>query len=472
MLLRTFMDPKLAQYAYLVGCQATGEAVVIDPARDIEPYLQSVESAGLRLVGAVETHIHADFLSGARELAARTGATLFLSGAGSESWRYRYADGYPSRILRDGDRFTVGRVGLQALFTPGHTPEHLSYLLTDHATTDRPMGLFSGDFVFVGDVGRPDLLERAAGMSDTARASARDVFASLDRFRALEDHLQVWPAHGAGSACGKDLGAVPSSTVGYERRTNWALQATDVTAFVTELLDGQPEPPRYFATMKARNRDGPDVLGGVRVPPHLPHGVLADVVAQGRTVVDTRPAAAFATTHIAGTLNLPMDDDFPTWAGWLLRYDEPLYLIVSRDAVEEAAHDLHSIGLDNASGFFDASVVEAWESEGRPIARYRVASPKEVAPAVLDGRALLLDVRAETERRESRVPGSEHVMLGYLPDHVDDLPRDRPVVVHCAVGSRSAIAAALLQSRGVTNVVNLLGGIEAWQRAGLPVETT
>jgi hydroxyacylglutathione hydrolase len=223
MLLRYFYDQKLAQASYFVGCQATGEALVIDPARHVEPYLATAEAEGMRLVAAAETHIHADFVSGARELAERTGATLYLSDAGDQDWKYLYADQYRHVPLRDGDTFCVGNIHFEVWHTPGHTPEHISFLMTDTAGANRPMGLFSGDFVFAGDVGRPDLLEKAAGIANTAETGARQMFHSLQRFKGLPDYLQLWPGHGAGSACGKALGAIPSSTIGYEKLFNWAL---------------------------------------------------------------------------------------------------------------------------------------------------------------------------------------------------------------------------------------------------------
>ncbi len=261
MLLRQITDSKLAQNAYLIGCQRTGEALVIDPERDVDRYVEAAAAEGLRLVAATETHIHADFLSGCRELAHRHGARLYLSDCGPAEWKYLWAqDGDKGiQLLRDGDAFSVGKIEIRALHTPGHTPEHLSFLVTDHGGgAEEPMGLMSGDFVFVGDVGRPDLLESAAGVAGAREPSARALHASLLRFLDLPDYLQIWPGHGAGSACGKALGAVPTSTVGYERRFSPAL--ADVRrgeqVFVDAILEGQPEPPFYFARMKKENKEG------------------------------------------------------------------------------------------------------------------------------------------------------------------------------------------------------------------------
>ncbi|HEX5581355.1 MAG TPA: MBL fold metallo-hydrolase, partial [Gemmatimonadaceae bacterium] len=327
MLLRRFYDTGLAQASYLVGCSATGEALVVDPNRDVEQYVRAAEEEGLRVTHVTETHIHADFVSGARELAHRTGATLYLSDEGDADWKYQFptdeerSRGLRSQLVRGGDSFMVGNVRIDVVATPGHTPEHLSFLVTDTAGADRPMGIFTGDFVFVGDVGRPDLLERAAGMADTMEKGARVLFRSLERFRAYPDWLQVWPGHGAGSACGKALGAVPQSTVGYERMFNWGLATTDEEEFVRMVLAGQPEPPRYFAEMKRINKEGPRTLGGFRRPPHLDGARLSELVDRGATVIDTRSAADYAARHVPGTINIPLNKSLSTWAGWLVSYD-------------------------------------------------------------------------------------------------------------------------------------------------------
>lgn len=266
MLLRLFYDATLAQASYLLGCGRTGEALVVDPNRDVAQYLRAAAAEDLRITQVTETHIHADFVSGSRELAQRSGATLLLSAEGGQDWQYGFAREVGARLLRDGDAFDVGNVRVDVLHTPGHTPEHLSYVVTDAPASAAPVGMFSGDFLFVGDVGRPDLLERAAGIGGTMEAAARQLFRSLRRLAAFPDHLQIWPAHGAGSACGKSLGGVPQSTLGYERLANWAFGVSDEHEFAAQVLEGQPEPPRYFAEMKRVNREGPRVLRGLPQP--------------------------------------------------------------------------------------------------------------------------------------------------------------------------------------------------------------
>ncbi|SUJ07424.1 Probable polyketide biosynthesis zinc-dependent hydrolase BaeB [Sphingobacterium spiritivorum] len=239
-------DESLAQASYMIGCQAKGVALVIDPKRDVDTYLEIAKRNNLEITQITETHIHADFLSGSRELAALTGAALYLSDEGGKDWQYEF----PHEGLKDGDKLVVGNLTLTVIHTPGHTPESISFVLTDHPASDHPIMVFTGDFVFVGDVGRPDLLEKAAGIAGTKEAGAKDMFRSIQKFLTLPDFVQLWPGHGAGSSCGKALGSVPSSTVGYERIRNWALQQQKEDTFVTELLDGQPEPPAYFAMMK------------------------------------------------------------------------------------------------------------------------------------------------------------------------------------------------------------------------------
>ena len=469
MYFQRFYDSRLAQASYMIGCQHTGEALIVDPNRDVQHYVTAATREGLRVTHVTETHIHADFVSGARELALRTGATLLLSKEGGADWQYAYAEDARARLLADGDHFMVGNIRLDVLHTPGHTPEHLSFLVTDTAAHAGPWGILTGDFVFVGDVGRPDLLERAAGMKGTMDAAAHALFHSLERFRALPDHLQVWPGHGAGSACGKAIGTVPSTTIGYEKRANWGLSTTDEREFVRLVLDGQPEPPRYFKEMKRINRDGPRIVGVRRPPESLPADALDGLLRRGALVVDTRPAAVFAAGHVPGTLNIPLDDGFTTAAGWLLPYDQDVYLI-SDDVrtVTEAVGDLTAIGLDRVGGVLDPESVRAWTRTGRALQRIPQATPREVAAMVARG-AAVIDVRGRTEWEAGHLPGSRNIPLGYLTEHVDELPTDRPLVVQCQSGRRSIIGASLLQIRGRRNVVNMSGGLNEWRAAGLPV---
>jgi hydroxyacylglutathione hydrolase len=254
MILRRFFDDNLAQASYLIASTHDGVALVVDPNRDVAQYLAAAENDRVRIIAVTETHIHADFLSGSRELAEKSGATLYLSDAGDADWKYAFAESARAHLLKDGSSFDIGEIRVDVLHTPGHTPEHLSFLITDTAVADSPMGALTGDFIFVGDVGRPDLLERATGRKGTMDGTARTLFKSIQQFKALSDYLQIWPGHGAGSACGKALGAMPQSTLGYEKLFNWGLAEKNEDRFVEQVLAGQPEPPRYFATMKRVNK--------------------------------------------------------------------------------------------------------------------------------------------------------------------------------------------------------------------------
>lgn len=474
MLLLRFYDEGLAQASYLIGCQTTGEALIVDPNRDIEQYIAAAEAEGLRIAHVTETHIHADFVSGSRELAQRTGATLYLSDEGAPDWRYAYAAQARAVLLEDGARFQVGRVAIEALHTPGHTPEHLVFLVTDTPAASEPLGVLSGDFVFVGDVGRPDLLERAANIRGTMETGARQLFRSLQRFKQFPDYLQIWPGHGAGSACGKALGAMPQSTVGYERIANWAFGIVDEDAFVTAVLEGQPEPPRYFAEMKRINKEGPRLLGGLGRPGRLPASRVSDLLAKGALVVDTRPATDYAAAHIPGTINIPLNRAFTGWAGWLIPYDRDFYLLIDRareDAVKTAARDLAMIGLDRLAGYLDCDeeMLETWRASGGTLESTPQMTVAQVRERQATGDVTVIDVRGRSEWEAGHLPGVANIPLGLLPDRLAELPERGTIVLQCETGSRSAIAASVLEARGRGTVANLEGGFTAWRKAGYPV---
>lgn len=464
MLLKHFYDKALAHASWMVGCQKTGEAIVIDPGRSVDQYLEAAASEGLRVVGSAETHIHADFVSGSRELADRVGAKLYLSDEGPADWKYGFAGQYASQLLKDGDVFHAGRVKFTVMHTPGHTPESISFLLTDEGGgANVPMGIFTGDFVFVGSIGRPDLLETAAGVVGSAETGARQLYHSMRRFLELPDHLQVWPAHGAGSACGKGLGAIPSSTVGYEKLFNPALQYRDEQAFVDYILADQPETPFYFAVMKRVNKVGPELIRNLP-PVNVQPVTELRALARTQLVFDTRSSREFAEAHVPGTINVPAGM-LVQWAGFLVDYTQPLSLLTDEKALAEQLRALRSIGIDNVAGYFDSSVVR---SAGLRTESYRSAPPAELRPLIESGAIRLLDVRAATEFHEGHIPGAEHHFLGTLMRELPQLDRSRPVVAQCLGGGRSAIATSLLQRAGF-DVTNMQGGYRAWVEAGLPV---
>ncbi|MGH7458972.1 MAG: rhodanese-like domain-containing protein [Longimicrobiaceae bacterium] len=464
MILKRFYHDRLAAASYLVGCEATGEALVVDPTRDLEQYLQAARAERVRITHVTETHIHADFVSGTRELAALTNAQALLSAEGGDGWQYAYAEGEGAILLREGDSFRVGEVRIDVLHTPGHTPEHLSLMITDRAAANAPMGVFTGDFIFVGDIGRPDLLEKTANLRGSMEEGARQLFGSLQRFKELPEYLQLWPGHGAGSACGKALGAVPQSTLGYEKRFSPPFSYQTEEEFVRAVLEGQPSAPKYFAEMKRINREGPLPLGEFKTAGPLPDARLAEVLGDdGAVVLDLRPAARYGAGHLPGALSIPLNRSFTTWAGWLLPYDRELYLIAAEPQVNEAAKELAMIGLDRVGGYFDPQAVAAWEGSGRQLETVREISAAEAAERMRRGELAVLDVRNPSEWEEGHLPGVENIPLGELPDRLGEVtPGDKPLLVHCKAGGRGAIAASLLQHHGVKNVMNLRGGFDAW----------
>lgn len=460
MLLKYFYDKSLAHASYMIGCQRTGEALVIDPGRNVDPYLEAAAAEGLRITGTAETHIHADFVSGSRELADRVQAKLYLSDEGTADWKYQYAGHYPSQLLKDGDAFYVGKVKLKVLHTPGHTPEHIAFVLTDEGGgADVPMGIFTGDFVFVGSIGRPDLLETAAGVVGSADKGARQLYHSIERFRNLPDHLQVWPAHGAGSACGKGLGAIPSSTVGYEKLFNPSLQYHDQQAFVDYILADQPETPFYFAVMKRVNKVGPDLIRELPKVQTIDTNQLPSTARQ-KQVIDTRPSSAFAKGHVPGTMNIP-GHSLVEWAGFFVDYQQPLYLLSDSITLDANLLALRAIGIDNVVGFFDLQDPDAGHAMNES---YPSACPSHLQPLIDSGAVKLIDVRAATEFRDGHIPSAEHRFLGKLLRDLPSLDKNIPVVAQCLGGARSAIAASLLQRAGF-QVTNMEGGYQAWRAA-------
>ncbi|GGI87710.1 MBL fold metallo-hydrolase [Deinococcus wulumuqiensis] len=463
MFFERFYDTDLAQASYMVGCQKTGECLVIDPVRDIQKYLDKAAEQKLRVTHVTETHIHADYLSGSRELAAATGAKLSLSDEGDADWKYSFG----SEKLRHGDTFMVGNIKVEARHTPGHTPESLSFLVTDTPRGNVPVMYFTGDFVFVGDIGRPDLLDEAAGGQDTRFVGARQMFASLrDQFLTLPDGVQVWPAHGSGSACGKALGAVPSTTVGHERALAWwsaYVQKGDEQGFTAELLSGQPDAPLYYGRMKEQNKSGPAVLGEVAPLPEFSAAEVGAKLAAGTVLIDTRAKERHQAAAPRHSVNIPAGNTFETWSGWLLRPEDADYVLLTESAqqAEELRRRLWMVGLDNVSGYVTST-------DGLDTAQAQPFAATELPQH--DG-ALVLDVRKKTEYDEGHIPGAKQLHAGRLPWKLAELPRDQEIVVHCQGGARSAAAASFLRSQGF-NVTEIAGGYEAWAQAQSAQPTT
>ena len=454
----------LAQASYLIGCQATKEAIVIDPKRDIDTYIQIAERENLKITHIAETHIHADFLSGSLELANATDAKIYLSDEGGIDWQYQF----DHVGLRDGDVIKIGNLIIKVLHTPGHTPEHISFLLTDKPASPEPVMIFTGDFVFVGDVGRPDLLEKAAGIEGTMIEGAKQMFGSLKKFWSLPDHIQVWPAHGAGSACGKALGAVPSSTVGYEKLSNWALKIEDEETFIKTLLDGQPEPPKYFAMMKKLNKSGPKILGSLQNPTKLSATEFNSALNNGYQIIDTRDKLSFAGGHIRGSINIMDNNSFSTWAGWMLDYEKPIILITPEHRADILKRALLRIGVDNLQGYI--SDLDKLESSGLKMEILNQISVDELREDFPAYR--IIDVRNYSEFNLAHIPTAENIHTGYLEKNLNSLSHDEKLVVYCTSGDRSATAASYLLRNGYKDVFNLSGGINSWIQSGWKIEKT
>jgi hydroxyacylglutathione hydrolase len=441
-IIRSFFDDKLAQASYLVGCAATGEAIVIDPLRDIQQYLDMAAAQSLHITAVTETHIHADFLSGSRELSAATEAKMYLSDEGDADWKYAFAVEPNVVLLKDADVIRVGNLTLRAMHTPGHTPEHFAFILTDHPMSEMPHSMFSGDFIFAGDVGRPDLLEKAANVAGTMVKGAKVLYGSIQKTKELPDGLLIWPGHGAGSACGKSLGGSPVTSLGYERASNWAFLISDEEKFVEEVLSGQPEPPVYFKEMKRLNKSGPAVLGSLPEP-------LQAGRPTGR-LVDVRTADAMRAASVPGALALPFGKGLTNWAGWLLNYDESVTLVAAdQAAADQAARDFATIGLDIVADWIQPADL------GAELVPMDLVNPEEILPS-----DFVLDVRGINERNQAKIKGSVHIPLGELAARLDEIPREKRIVVHCAAGGRSPISYSILKNEGINNVLELSGGIE------------
>ena len=453
MFLKQISDPALAQYSYLIGCQRTGEAVVVDPERDIDRYQEIAKHEGLKITAVAETHIHADFVSGAREFAAADPSIkLYLSEEGGPNWQSEWAKALPGyHPLHDGDSFKIGNIELQAVHTPGHTPEHMIYLVTDHGGgANEPIAMLSGDFLFVGDAGRPDLLEQAAGLEGTQEQGARALYKSLRKVSELPCHLQVLPAHGAGSACGKALGSIPNSTFGYEEKFNPALKLAlneSEEAFVNFILSGQPEPPAYFANMKSVNKVGPAVLGEL---PKARSLCLEEIIPRlnepGFVVLDTRSRGEFLKGHLRGSLFTP-PEKFSDFAGSFLTPEQELAIVADdAAAAQDCVRQLVRIGFDRIAGFLPAAAIA--DAPAELMTKFHAVDFKAV-PALLGGNGdtFTLDVRKATEFVGGHIRNAHNLAHTRLRPRLAEIPRV-PLLVHCQTGHRATGAGAFLARNG------------------------
>lgn len=450
-------DKSLAQASYFIGCQNGGVAAVIDPKRDVDAYLKIAKENNFKIITILETHIHADFLCGSRELAALTGGELYLSDEGGEDWKYEF----PHNKLKHGDIIKLGNLTIEALYTPGHTPEHLSFLLTDHPATDQPAMLFTGDFVFVGDVGRPDLLEQAAGLKGTQEKGAHDLFDSLQDFVKMEDYILLWPGHGAGSACGKALGAVHMSTIGYEKIRNWALQTLDdKAAFTKKLLTDQPEPPKYFAMMKKLNKVDRKLLTEVPKIKNLSQKEYQEAKNLKFKMIDARAKEEFSKGFLKGALNIPSDYSFSTWLGWFLNYEEYFVFIAESDAIEDLTRKVMRIGMDNIHGYITPKQLSDFEKGN--LKSYQSVDKVMVEEKMSQKDVQIIDIRGKSEFNEGHIDGAINLFLGKLGENLDKVEKEKAVVIYCSSGNRSAIGYSLLVASGFDNILDYSGGWTEW----------
>ena len=444
----------LAHASYMIGSE--GEAIVVDPQRDVDLYLKAAQEHGLQIRHVFETHLHADFVSGHKELAARTGAKIYIGAqAGATFSRVDVGDGFALRF---------GKARLQVLETPGHTPESICLLLTDEEKSARPWAVLTGDTLFLGDVGRPDLSK-----NHTPQQLAGLLYDSLhNKLMTLADDVLVYPAHGAGSLCGKNMRAERSSTIGTERLTNYALQIKSREEFVKELTTNLPARPNYFLQDAEINREGAPALAELPPLPAISPEQLKALLAKGAIALDVRPGDQFAQSHVPGSINIALSGQFASWAGTVLGLgSRPVLIADSPQQVTEARMRLARVGIEGVMGYLEGGL-SAWTQAGFPVETLEQVSVQDLSQQIAAGKLLVLDVRREGEWHAGHLAGAKWAPLDRFGDALPNLDPNVPIAVHCKGGYRSLIACSFLQRAGYHNVVNVIGGFDAWQQAQLP----
>lgn len=448
-------DETLAQASYVIGNTDTKEAIVIDAKRDIDTYLNIAKQNNLRITYVTETHIHADFLSGSRELAKATGAKLYLSDEGGKDWQYEFAH----ESLKDGSKIQLGAVSLEIMHTPGHTPESITFLVKENNDSSNVIKAITGDFIFVGDVGRPDLLEKAAKQIGTQEIGAKQLFASIKRFEKLPDNTEIWPGHGAGSFCGKSLSNIPQSTLAQEKASNKALQfKNDEAGFVKYILEGQPEPPMYFAEMKRLNKVDRPFLIEVPKISKLNKIELDKAITNKLLIIDTRPKEQVEQGFIPGSLHIEGGKSFATFVGSLVNYNQQIVLIAEENKIEDLTRKLMRIGMDNIYGY--SSDVN---NQSLKLQTSNVIDIKEFKTNLDKKDIQFVDVRTENEYKNGHIKGVKNIPLNQLEQNLNKIDKNTPVVIHCQSGVRAAMAYSILRKNGFENVINYSGGINDWK---------
>lgn len=452
MFIQSFFVPGLAHLSYLVG--GKGTCAIIDPKRDIEEYIAVAKAMGMRITYILETHLHADFISGHMDLAAKTGAEIIAPKTGQCAFAHR--------PVKDGDEFQVEDINIRVLDTPGHTPEHITYVVTDRSRGSEPATIFCGDTLFVGDVGRPDLFP------GQAVELASKLFESLKKLKALPDHVLVLPAHGAGSLCGRAMGAMRYSTIGYEKRFNPELQHLTVEAFRTSLLSGMPEAPDHFSRCSDINRNGPVKLRELQKPKPLTPAEVSQLAKEGVTILDGRDYLAFGGAHIPGAWNIDMAGNFQTFSGWMLPPDKPIALVLeSETRLQEASTMLSRVGFDHIVGWLEGGM-HAWSVAGLPVEHIGQISARELFELSKQKPSpTILDVRGRLEFETLHLEGAIHMQAPDTRKRYGEVPKDKTVYVICNSGHRSSLACSVLKRHGFEKVVNVAGGMMAFSAAGL-----
>ena len=449
----------LAQISYLIGDSKAAVAAVIDPRRDIDIYLQMAKARGLRIAYAIETHIHADFVSGAQALAKRTGAQIIGGRADNYEFELRQVSG--------GETIELGQATLQVMHTPGHTPEHISLQLFDAQQGDQPIALFTGDTLFNLDVGRPDLL----GEGSERKLAGALYHTLFDHYLPLGDRIEIYPCHGAGSACGKSIGDRRHSTLGSERLFNPALrEQRSEDEFIDWLLADMPEPPRHYARLKQLNVRSAVQMEGASLPPPLAPSEFETLAARGMQVVDVRSILAFGGGHVPGAINIALRNEFVNWAGWMLDDARPILLVgESADDVHQAVTQLYRIGLDDIRGYLRNGMTD-WQNAALPLNRLQEWTVHELNARREAPDVQVLDVRSPQEVAAGRVPGARHIFVAHLADRLNELDPDKTTATYCGSGYRASIAASILKKAGFRDVANVPGSWMAWKAANLPVQ--
>lgn len=457
---KTVQSEGIAELSYLVGDDDEGVAAVFDPRPDCNVYIDLAREAGVAITHIFETHIHADLVSGSRELCARSeSAKIFASHEGGAEYEFEVEK------LKDSDRFTFGEVLITVRHTPGHTPEHVAYLLADAEVPDEPWGILTGDSLFVSSAGRPDLL----GEKHTKQLAEQQFHTLRDFYLKLPDHVMIYPNHGAGSPCGADIGARLTSTIGYERMHNRFLQFDDVKKFTDYALATAPPVPTYYPRMKKVNAAGPEILGSLPRVPSLPAKAFkAAVEKKTGQLVDVRTMLAFGGGHIAGALNIGGSPILSIWAGWMLDPEKPILLVLENDNdLEKVLQLFVRTGYTKFAGYL-IDGMKSWDAAGFPIERIGQMSVHELNERKLS--LQIIDVRGPGEWKKGHVPGARHIFVPELQNRMGELDRNKPTVVYCGSGYRASIAASILKRAGFKELWNVPGSWEAWKKAKLPIE--